>query len=74
MTKRLSDFQVERYIGQTPCLCGSLTTWHPKCYQSKDDKTIKIEQAAAMKIARAAVARHFREKAERVISRIRGIT
>ena len=63
MTTRLSDYEVERELGQTPCLCGCLTFWHFECYRGKSDRQIKKEMASSMNLARAEVMRRRKEKA-----------
>ena len=66
---RLSDHDIEREIGQTPCLCGDFDTWHPKCYAGKSGEQIKVELAAAMRLARAEVMRRFKAQAGAAIAK-----
>ena len=58
----MTDHEVERALGYTPCVCGKLDgTWHPKCYRGKTDEQI----AAGYKGAFAAARRHLaKQRAE----------
>ena len=32
----MNEYEVDRRLGYSPCVCGFLDgTWHPKCYQEK---------------------------------------
>ena len=56
----MTDHEVERALGYTPCVCAVLDgTWHPRCYRAKTDEQI----AAGYRRAFAAARRHL--KAER---------
>ncbi|GMV76476.1 MAG: hypothetical protein AMXMBFR78_34250 [Rubrivivax sp.] len=56
----MTDHEVERALGYTPCVCGLLDgTWHPKCYRGKTDEQI----AAGYKRAFAAARRHLKKQA-----------
>lgn len=50
---RLSDTEVERRLGYTPCVCGNLDgTWHPECYRGKTRKQINNATKQAIQKAR----------------------
>jgi hypothetical protein len=50
----LSDHEVERKLGYTPCVCGVLDgTWHPQCYTGKTQAQIKAGYKSAFLKARA---------------------
>ena len=55
----MTDQEVERALGYTPCVCGQLDgTWHPKCYRGKTNEQI----ADSYKRAFAAARRHLAKK------------
>lgn len=37
----MTTLEIDQYLGQTPCLCGNVTTWHGPCYAGKTDKQIE---------------------------------
>lgn len=37
----MTRFQIDRLIGQTPCLCANIETWHLECFAGKSDAAIK---------------------------------
>lgn len=55
----LTDHEVERALGYTPCICGVIDgTWHDQCYRVKRNAAQKASaHKAAMKNARAHVER-----------------
>lgn len=56
----MSDYEVERALGYTPCVCGKIDgTWHSECYLGKTTGQI----AAGYKRAFAAARRHLKNKA-----------
>ena len=53
----MTDSEVERRLGYTPCVCGKIDgTWHPQCYSGKTAEQI----AAGLKLAFAAARRHLK--------------
>lgn len=61
----LSDHEVERALGYTPCVCGVIDgTWHDRCYRGKT----KAQIAAGYKLAFAAARRYLQAKAARAQS------
>jgi hypothetical protein len=63
----MTDREVERALGYTPCVCGGVLdgTWHPKCYRGKTDEQIAAGYARAFANARRHLKRQ-REEALRV--------
>lgn len=37
----MTDYEMDRHFGQTPCLCGATDTWHPRCYRNKTSEQVK---------------------------------
>lgn len=57
----MSDYEVERALGYTPCVCGVIDgTWHPECYRGLKQKDV----AAAHKKAFAAARRYLKKQSE----------
>lgn len=57
----MTDHEVERVLGYTPCVCGVLDgTWHSKCYQGKTQGQItagyRRSFAAARRLLKAKAA------------------
>lgn len=52
MTTRLDQYAIEEIIGQSPCVCGSWATWHPKCYAGKTQEEINAACKKAYVFAR----------------------
>lgn len=51
----MNRLEVDRALGQTPCICGDVETWHPRCYQKflgRPEHEIKDAMDRAYKIAR----------------------
>jgi hypothetical protein len=60
MEQSMTDHEVERALGYTPCVCGVIDgTWHPECYVGKTRDQI----AAGYKKAFAAARAHLKNKA-----------
>lgn len=58
--KNMTDHEVERALGYTPCVCGVLSgTWHSECYRGKS----KAQVEAGYKRAFAEARRYLHEKA-----------
>lgn len=56
----MTDLQVERALGYTPCVCAKLDgAWHPACYRGLTDAQI----AAGYRRAFAAARRHLKKQA-----------
>lgn len=56
----MTDHEVERTLGYTPCVCGVLNgTWHSECYRGKS----KAQIDAGYKRAFAAARRFLHAKA-----------
>jgi len=56
----MTDYEVERALGYTPCVCGKINgTWHWECYRGKTPGQI----AAGYKRAIAAARQHLKNKA-----------
>lgn len=62
---RLTPDVIDRMIGQTPCLCGDIETWHSRCYAGKSQEKIGTGYKAAYRIA----ARKIREQAAAIAAR-----
>ena len=57
----MTDLEVERRLGYTPCVCGKLDgTWHAKCYRGLSEEEI----AAAYKRAFSKARRYIKKTAE----------
>lgn len=56
----MTDYEVERALGYTPCVCGVIDgTWHPQCYRGKT----KEQLAAGQKRAFANARKHLKQLA-----------
>jgi hypothetical protein len=56
----MTDTEVERALGYTPCICGVLNgTWHSKCYEGKTSKEIRVGYKNAFANAR----KHLKQQA-----------
>ena len=50
----LSDHEVGRMLGYTPCVCGMLDgTWHSRCYRGKTQAQLDAGYKLAFRKARA---------------------
>lgn len=66
----LSDSEVERALGYTPCVCGVLDgTWHNKCSAGKTSAQLKAGHKSAMLKAREHLKTLAAAKTKAVISR-----
>lgn len=52
-------YAIDQALGQTPCLCGAIDTWHPGCYAGKSTEEIEAGYVKAYAQAR----KHLREQA-----------
>jgi len=49
----MTDHEVERALGYSPCVCGVLDgTWHPECYRNKTRVQINAAYKRSFAIAR----------------------
>lgn len=48
----MTRYEIDRACNQTPCICGDIETWHPKCYAGKTSAEIKSGYDRAYSIAR----------------------
>ena len=56
----MTDHEVERALGYTPCVCGVLDgTWHSECYRGKT----KTQLAAGHKAALLKAKEHLKDRA-----------
>ena len=70
----MTDHEVERVLGYTPCVCGVLDgTWHKRCYRGKTPpqlaagyKSAFVKARAHLKDERARLAAEAIEKSKRV--------
>lgn len=69
---RLSDHDVERLVGQTPCLCGSVESWHPECYRGKTDAQIKAGYRTVFAKVRRHLMTSFEAEARAAIAKATG--
>lgn len=37
----MTEQEVDRHLGGTPCICGEVTFWHPECYAGKTKAEVK---------------------------------
>ena len=37
----MTNEQIDKFLGQTPCLCGDVTTWHKECYVDKTPEEVE---------------------------------
>ena len=37
----MTNFEIDRLLQHTPCLCGDITTWHKECYRGKTDEEVR---------------------------------
>lgn len=51
MIMRLTPEVIDRIIGQTPCLCGDIETWHARCYRGKTQEEVTQAYKRAYRIA-----------------------
>jgi hypothetical protein len=70
--QRLSDSDVERMLGFTPCVCGDLETWHFGCYRGKTKEQIADGYKRAFRLARAELKRRLANTANSAITRASG--
>lgn len=60
----MTDYEVERALGYTPCVCGVIDgTWHQKCYQGKTKEQITAGYKRAFANARKHLKREREEMA-----------
>ncbi len=53
MARAMTDTEVERALGYTPCVCGVLNgTWHSECYVGKSKPQIRAGYKQAFAKAR----------------------
>ena len=36
----MNELDIDRAVGGTPCLCGFVGSWHPRCYAGKSQAEI----------------------------------
>lgn len=48
----MTNAEVERALGCTPCVCGALDTWHAQCYAGKSQDEIDAGYKRAFAKAR----------------------
>ena len=49
----MTECEVERALGYTPCVCGVIDgTWHPKCYQGKTQEELEAGSKRSFASAR----------------------
>lgn len=58
----MNRLEVDRALGQTPCICGEIETWHQQCY-AKFLGRPKHEIDAAMDAAYRTARRKLKERA-----------
>lgn len=51
----MTNFEIDRLLGGTPCICGAVDTWHQECYQGKTHQQIVKSASAAYAKIRAAL-------------------
>lgn len=51
---------IDQALGQTPCVCGAIDTWHPHCYFGKTTEQIETGYEKAYATAR----KYLREQAQ----------
>lgn len=57
----MTDYEVERALGYSPCVCGVLNgTWHRECYSGKTQDEVRAGKKSALTAAR----RHLKRQAE----------
>jgi hypothetical protein len=59
----MNRLEVDRALGQTPCICGDVETWHPQCYEQFLGRP-KHEIEAAMDRAYRTARRKLKERAK----------
>lgn len=59
----MNRLEVDRALGQTPCICGDVENWHPQCY-AKFLGRPKHEIDAAMDRAYGMARRKLKERAK----------
>jgi hypothetical protein len=64
--------EIDRLAGQTPCLCGSIETWHFACYKGKTQQEVDSAIPGAYRIAARKLRERAAAQATRAISRIMG--
>lgn len=69
----MTDFEVERELGYTPCVCGKLDgTWHRECYRGKTDEEIAAAYKRAFSKARRYLKTKAATEANALLSRVQG--
>jgi len=68
---RFTPDVIERIIGQTPCLCGDIETWHARCYAGKTHAEIAAAYKRAYRIAANKIRNRAAEAASAAISSAR---
>ena len=61
----MNRLEVDRALGQAPCICGDVETWHPQCY-AKFLGRPKYEVDAAMDRAYCTARRKLKERAKAI--------
>jgi hypothetical protein len=59
----MNRMEVDRALGQTPCICGDVEAWHPQCYARFLGRP-KHEIDAAMDRAYRTARRKLKERAK----------
>lgn len=59
----MTEFEVDRYSGGTPCVCGAVGTWHQACYAGKTRNEIE----AAYKRGYRKVRRRIKARAAAIV-------
>jgi hypothetical protein len=62
-------YALDEKIGQTPCLCGAIDTWHQSCYSGKTAEQIEAAYESAYKKARALLADRVKTEAQEVLNK-----
>ncbi len=66
----MTDHEVERALGYTPCVCGLLTgTWHSMCYVGKTDAQIQSGMTRAFAAARRQLRQQAQQQADAALDR-----
>lgn len=65
---RFTRSVVDRLAGQTPCLCGSIDTWHPRCYAGKSNAQVQEEMSKAYRMAAAELRRRYQASVDSIIA------
>ncbi len=70
----MTNAQIEERLGCTPCICGAVDTWHPRCYAGKSQKEIDAAYKSVFAKIRAGFTSDRRAALELALRSLKGGT